>query len=45
MTPLGDLLIARIRTTGPISLSDYMAECLLHPKFGYYTTRDPFGSA
>jgi NADH dehydrogenase [ubiquinone] 1 alpha subcomplex assembly factor 7 len=24
-------------------LSDYMAECLLHPTYGYYTTRDPFG--
>ena len=45
MTPLGDLLIARIRATGPITLADYMAECLLHPKYGYYTTRDPFGAA
>ena len=26
-------------------LSDYMAECLLHPVHGYYATRDPFGAA
>ncbi len=34
-------LIARIRDTGPISLSDYMHECNAH----YYATRDPFGAA
>ncbi len=45
MTPLGDILIARIRATGPITLADYMTECLLHPRYGYYTTRDPFGTA
>ena len=31
MTPLGHLLIARIREGGPITVADYMAECLLHP--------------
>ncbi len=25
-------------------VSDYMAECLLHPRHGYYTTRDPLGA-
>ncbi len=45
MTPLGDLVLARIRAAGPITLADYMAECLLHPEHGYYTTRDPFGVA
>lgn len=44
MTPLAKILIQRITDTGPISLADYMAECLLHPKHGYYSTRDPFGS-
>ncbi|NPD17099.1 class I SAM-dependent methyltransferase [Xinfangfangia sp. D13-10-4-6] len=44
-TPLAGLLAARIRATGPISLADYMAECLLHPAHGYYATRDPFGQA
>lgn len=45
MTPLEDLLIRRIRATGPITLADYMADCLLHPRHGYYATRDPFGAA
>ncbi|MDG2340052.1 MAG: SAM-dependent methyltransferase [Paracoccaceae bacterium] len=40
---LTDLLIRRIRAEGPISLADYMATCLLHPEYGYYATRDPFG--
>lgn len=44
MTPLAKILIQRITDTGPISLADYMTECLLHPKHGYYSTRDPFGS-
>jgi SAM-dependent MidA family methyltransferase len=45
MTPLATLLIERIREGGPITVADYMAECLLHPVHGYYTTRDPFGVA
>lgn len=45
MTALGDILIQRIRATGPITLADYMNECLLHPEHGYYTTRDPLGAA
>ena len=45
MTVLGAALQARIRQSGPMSLADYMAECLLHPRYGYYTTRDPFGAA
>jgi len=44
MTPLAKILIDRIIATGPISLADYMTECLLHPKHGYYSTRDPFGT-
>ena len=44
MTPLAEILAARIRAEGPLRLSDYMAECLLHPRHGYYTTRPPFGS-
>lgn len=41
---LHDTLTARIRETGPISVADYMFDCLLHPQFGYYTTRDPLGA-
>jgi NADH dehydrogenase [ubiquinone] 1 alpha subcomplex assembly factor 7 len=44
MTALGQILRARIAATGPMTLADYMAECLLHPQHGYYTTRDPFGA-
>lgn len=44
MTPLARLLVERIRETGPITVADYMAECLLHPVHGYYATRDPFGT-
>jgi NADH dehydrogenase [ubiquinone] 1 alpha subcomplex assembly factor 7 len=42
---LREILAARIAATGPMTLADYMAECLLHPTLGYYTTRDPFGAA
>ncbi|MCF3974721.1 class I SAM-dependent methyltransferase [Paracoccus salsus] len=44
MTPLAQILVQRIRATGPITLADYMEICLLHPRLGYYTTRDPFGT-
>ncbi len=45
MTPLHGLLARRIAATGPMTVADYMAECLLHPVHGYYTTREPFGMA
>ncbi|MGC9368788.1 MAG: class I SAM-dependent methyltransferase [Paracoccaceae bacterium] len=45
MTPLAEILARRIAKTGPISVAEYMAECLLHPEHGYYATRDPFGAA
>lgn len=45
MTPLAELLARRIAAQGPISIADYMGECLLHPQHGYYSTRDPFGEA
>lgn len=44
MTALAEILKARIAATGPITLAEYMAECLLHPRHGYYTTRPPFGA-
>ncbi|MEM1073033.1 MAG: SAM-dependent methyltransferase [Pseudomonadota bacterium] len=34
----------RIRTNGPISFAEYMSDCLIHPKFGYYATQQPFGT-
>jgi SAM-dependent MidA family methyltransferase len=45
MTPLAALIADRIAAGGPITLADYMAECLIHPQHGYYATRDPFGTA
>ncbi|WP_333714800.1 class I SAM-dependent methyltransferase [Yoonia sp.] len=45
MTPLAEIIAARIARTGPITIADYMAECLMHPTHGYYATRDPFGAA
>ena len=42
---LADRLAARIRSDGPMPLSDYMTACLLDPSDGYYATRDPFGAA
>jgi SAM-dependent MidA family methyltransferase len=43
MTALAHILKARIAATGPMTLAEYMADCLLHPAHGYYATRDPFG--
>lgn len=37
-------ILARIAASGPISIADYMADCLLHPSLGYYTTHDPLGA-
>ncbi|WP_045387012.1 class I SAM-dependent methyltransferase [Falsirhodobacter sp. alg1] len=45
MTPLARHLARRIAQTGPLTLAEFMAECLLHPEHGYYTTRPPFGTA
>ena len=38
-------LTERIAATGPMNVAEYMAECLLHPEFGYYKTQEPFGTA
>ncbi|ETX30090.1 class I SAM-dependent methyltransferase [Roseivivax isoporae] len=45
MTALAAHLSRQIRASGPISVADYMAACLLHPDHGYYATRDPLGRA
>ena len=42
---LREALLARIAAEGPMSVADYMAECLLDPRHGYYATRDPLGAA
>lgn len=45
MTDLKTRLTDRISRHGPMTLAEYMTECLLHPTLGYYTRRDPLGRA
>ncbi len=45
MTELGDIIADMIRAEGPITVERYMELALIHPEFGYYMTRDPFGAA
>jgi SAM-dependent MidA family methyltransferase len=45
MTPLEARIRGEIRQNGPVSVERYMALCLFHPEFGYYTNREPFGAA
>ncbi len=45
MTKLNDILLRRIAAAGPMGVAEYMAECLLHPEHGYYTSRPAFGEA
>ncbi len=44
MTASSDHLSRRIRSEGPVSVAEFMADALYHPMHGYYMTRDPFGS-
>ena len=43
-TALGARLAARIARFGPITMADYMAEALTHPRHGYYMHGDPLGT-
>ena len=43
LTTLCDLLRKRIVADGPITVADYMADCLMHPEYGYYTHQEVFG--
>lgn len=43
MRALKQLLIARIRRLGPITVADYMAECLAATRTSYYRSGDPLG--
>ena len=45
MAGLADHLRRRIEAQGPLSVADFMEDALGHPRFGYYTTRDPLGAA
>ncbi|MEO3385171.1 class I SAM-dependent methyltransferase [Mesorhizobium sp. CAU 1741] len=44
MNTLKDRIGRLIASSGPISVSDYMAMCLFDPEAGYYSTREPFGT-
>ncbi len=44
-TELGRLIARRIALTGPMSIADFMAEALGHPRLGYYRTALPVGAA
>lgn len=44
MTKLTDILLTQIERSGPITIAEYMTQCLLHPEFGYYTTQQSIGS-
>jgi len=43
MSDLLDHLCRRISLEGPLTVAQYMEECLANPKYGYYMGRDPFG--
>ncbi len=40
---LEELIKKRIRTSGAITIADYMSLALTHPEYGYYMQRDPLG--
>jgi SAM-dependent MidA family methyltransferase len=41
---LPELIDMQIRTTGPMSVANYMGLCLTHPTKGYYKGGDPLGA-
>ncbi len=44
MSKLGQLLKEQIKSSGPLSVHDFMETALGHPQFGYYQQSDPFGA-
>ncbi|MCP5073944.1 MAG: class I SAM-dependent methyltransferase [Rhodobacteraceae bacterium] len=45
MSALKAELVRQITRLGPMTIAEYMTQCLYHPEHGYYTTRDPLGGA
>ena len=43
MSELAEVLKDHIARAGPITVAEYMHQCLYHPTLGYYTTHDPLG--
>jgi SAM-dependent MidA family methyltransferase len=44
MTALKTTLVEQIHKIGPMTVAEYMTQCLLHPTLGYYTTQNPLGA-
>lgn len=44
MSTLLDTLMRRIKISGPITVAEFMNECLMHPKYGYYQREKVFGT-
>src|SRR5437016_3013630 len=44
LPPLDAEIRKRIAIAGPMPVGQYMRLCLTHPDYGYYMTRDPFGT-
>lgn len=44
-TALFDKIVAAISRDGPLSLANYISYALSDPDYGYYQTKDPFGTA
>jgi len=45
MSGLRQRLAQIIAAAGPLTVAEYMAQCLFDPADGYYMTREPFGAA
>jgi NADH dehydrogenase [ubiquinone] 1 alpha subcomplex assembly factor 7 len=45
LNELGRSIARRIALTGPLSVADFMAEALGHPRLGYYRRAAPLGAA
>jgi SAM-dependent MidA family methyltransferase len=43
-SPLDSEIRRLIAAAGPMPVSQFMSLCLGHPQYGYYVTRNPFGS-
>ncbi len=42
-SPLASEIRNLIKSTGPMPVWRYMELCLMHPRYGYYVSRDPLG--
>lgn len=40
---LKQLIVQKIKATGPMTVAQFMKEVLINPACGYYTTKDMFG--